>query len=114
MIYVFDLDETICTTKGINAPRHEKYKNAKPIEKTVNLIIKLYNSGNIIIINTARGMVTNNDDVDAVIEDVGEITKNWLIDNGVPFHQLCFGKPYGDVYIDDKALNVENLDDLKV
>jgi capsule biosynthesis phosphatase len=111
MIYVFDLDDTLCTTRGLPASlsRHDKYRNAVPLKSNIEKLKKLYFSDNSVIIHTARGMLTNNNDVTKVIEDIGDITKVWLDENQVPYHQLVFGKPYGDVYVDDKALNVEDF-----
>ena len=46
----FDLDNTICKTKG------NIYKKSKPINQVVKIINKLYDEGNIIKIYTARFM----------------------------------------------------------
>ena len=50
MKYVFDIDGTICTnTAG-------EYENAKPFRDRIVKINKLYDDGNVIIFQTARGM----------------------------------------------------------
>lgn len=115
MIYVFDLDETICTTKGEKfegMPRLDKYRNAQPIERVVSKLRSLYEEGHTIIIHTARGMLTHNNDVEAVKAELEELTKEWLEENEVPYEALLFGKPYAQAYIDDKALNVADIDKL--
>jgi hypothetical protein len=43
--------------------------------------------------------------VGAVIKDIGPITFKTLDDFSIPYDELIFGKPYADIYIDDKALN---------
>ena len=47
---------------------------------------------------TARGSATGKDWV--------ETTKLQLKKWGVLYDQLLFGKPAGDIYIDDKAINI--------
>ena len=42
MIFCFDIDNTICTTKG------KDYKSAKPKKNVINLINELYDSGHTI------------------------------------------------------------------
>lgn len=97
-IYVFDLDGTICSnTNG-------KYEEAKPFESRILLINKLYNEGNVIIINTARGMGTFNNQADLAKEKWEKITLNQLESWGVHFTKLFMGKPSGDLYVDDKAI----------
>ena len=56
MIYVFDLDGTLCTlTSG-------DYVDADPITKNIRKVNDLYNDGHTIIIYTARGMGRSNND----------------------------------------------------
>ena len=42
--------------------------------------------------------------VPAVIADIGEVTINQLRDFGIPYHEICFGKPYAHFYVDDLAV----------
>jgi hypothetical protein len=66
---------------------------------TVN---KLFNSGNHIIISTARGSLSG--------LDLSHLTKQQLKQWGVSYHELWFKKPYADFYIDDKAINDKNFE----
>jgi len=93
--YVFDIDGTIVTdTKG-------DYKNAKPIHDAIIKLNELYDSGNKIILMTARGMTSK--------IDYTEFTKNQMIEFGIKFHELIMNvKPNADFYIDDKAINVKD------
>ena len=89
--YVFDIDGTICTdTKG-------KYESAKPFKERINFVNELYKAGNIIKYFTARGSTTN--------IDWREVTAKQLKEWGALHHELILGKPYGDIFIDDKAFN---------
>ena len=108
MIYVFDLDNTICTP-GATHDTYNRYVLAKPIPQTIGRMRQLYAEGHTIIIHTARRMVTHNGDVDAIVADVGEVTVKWLEKHEVPYHQLVFGKPYGDYYVDDKAVRPDEI-----
>jgi hypothetical protein len=96
-IYVFDIDGTICSnTLG-------DYVKAKPIKARIDAINILYNSGNTIIFHTARGMGSSNNDSLMAIEKWREFTLSQLENWGVKYHKLYFGKPAGDIYIDDKG-----------
>lgn len=106
---VCDLDHTICIPNDKEKETFAKYGNAIPKHDVIDKIRLWKSRGAYIIIHTARRMGTHNGDINKVIEDVSEITKNWLAQNNVPYDELVFGKPFGDVYIDDKALNVEDL-----
>ena len=40
------------------------------------------------------------------------ITRDWLSRHSVPYHELIFGKPYADFYVDDKSVPLEVLESL--
>ena len=109
MIYCFDLDDTICYPNHEAKDTFEKYGKALPCTEIIKHIkyLKKLSEENQIIIYTARRMVTHDGDLEKIKEDVQEITENWLSEFEVPYDSLIFGKPYADVYIDDKALNVD-------
>ena len=85
MRYCFDIDGTIFYTNefydvvGIN----------RPLIENIN---KLYDDGNVIIIQTGRHW------------DKLEMTKQQLEKYDVSYHSLVMGKPTADVYVDDKAV----------
>ena len=101
MIYCFDLDGTLVTnTEDENGNMH--YTEAKPIPEAINRLIKLYESGHKIIIQTARGSKTKK------FAEYTKLTEDHLEKFGIPYHQLIVGyKPSADLYIDDKAINVK-------
>lgn len=109
MTYVIDLDHTLCVPNANTHDSYERYALAKPIPEMISYVRRLYRDGHTIIIHTARRMLTHKGDLEAIEADVGNITRGWLFTHGVPHHQLIFGKPYGDFYVDDKALNVKDV-----
>jgi hypothetical protein len=95
IIYV-DIDETICIT-----PESRNYSDAKPIYENINKINKLYDEGNTIVYWTSRGSRKQ--------INWYTLTKNQLNSWGVKYHELRVDKPYYDLFIDDKTINIENL-----
>ena len=96
MIYMVDIDETICIS-----PPSRNYSFAKPIVDNINAINKLYDDGHIVIYWTARGTGTG--------RDWADVTKKQFEKWGVKYHDLRFGKPVYDVFICDKAFNTESF-----
>lgn len=97
---VYDLDGTLCT---VREPDDIYYERVKPIPEMIEQLNKFHDEGYKIVIETARNMVTQNNDVGKVIKNIGEITLKWLRDNNVKYDSIKFGKEYGIIYIDDKA-----------
>jgi hypothetical protein len=54
-------------------------------------------------------MRTHHGNMGAVLADVGPVTFAQLAKYEIPYHDIHFGKPYADVYVDDLAVNA-NLD----
>jgi hypothetical protein len=89
--YCFDLDGTLCTnTEG-------EYESAVPFQGRISKVNALYEEGNNILIYTARGTVTG--------IDWRKLTEKQLSLWGVKYHELRLGKPFADVYIDDRAIS---------
>lgn len=106
---VVDIDDTICKPNHGETDSYKKYGLARPIESVIGPLRKLHENGYKIILSTARRMVTHNGDIEKIINDVGDITENWLNEHNVPYDELVFGKPYGAYYIDDKAMTPEQF-----
>lgn len=89
--FCFDLDGVICTDEN------GKYEKCKPNKMTIEGINLLYNHGNKILIDSARGSETGINWL--------QLTMKQLKDWGVLYDKLRVGvKFHADVYIDDKAL----------
>lgn len=94
MIYCFDIDGTICSnTDG-------EYEDAKPFLEIIERVNRLFDEGNTIYFYTARGATTG--------KDWSEKTKSQLQKWSVKYHQVFFGKPTADIYIDDKAMSLKD------
>lgn len=91
MIYVVDIDGTICHTIGSD------YDNSRPYTTHIEKINELHDEGHTIIYWTARGMKSG--------VDHAELTKRQLLEWGCKFTELRMQKPNYDVWIDDKAIN---------
>ncbi|MBO8162779.1 MAG: capsular biosynthesis protein [Brevibacillus sp.] len=100
MRIVIDLDGTICQLKGAG----ETYESLPAVPGAVEAVRRLKAAGHEIVIHTARNMKTHRGNVAAVVASVGQLTLDWLDRHGIPYDEVVFGKPYGDVYIDDLAL----------
>jgi capsule biosynthesis phosphatase len=97
----FDLDNTLVTYPQTSGD----YSTVQPIEPMINLARKMKSEGHIIIIHTARRMKTHAHNVGAVCRDIGKITFDTLENFKIPCDEIIFGKPYADIYIDDRAVN---------
>ena len=96
MIYYVDIDETICRYEG-----ERNYPDALPIEKNIEKINDLYDSGNTGVYWTARGTTTG--------IDWRDVTERQFSKWGVKYHELKFGKPNYDLFIDDKNIGSERF-----
>jgi len=94
--FVFDIDGVIAKIQ-----KDLDYGMSEPNEKMIQIVNKLYNYGNKIVLFTARGYVTG--------KDWSEITKDQMKRWGLKYHELKFGKPNADYYIDDKMLGLDLL-----
>ena len=91
MIYCFDLDGTLCTSSP------DDYTKALPLQERIDSVNRLFQAGYYIKIYTARGVTTNT--------DCQELTEWQLEEWDVDYDELIMGKPFADVYIDDKGVN---------
>ena len=96
MIIYVDIDETICVS-----PDDRDYAKAKPIKKNIKKINQLYDEGNTITYWTARGTGSG--------IDWRSVTEKQFDKWGVKYHDLKFGKPIYDMFIDDKNINSETF-----
>jgi CMP-N,N'-diacetyllegionaminic acid synthase len=74
------------------------YGKAEPMLANIAQLNALYDAGCEIVVYTARGSATG--------IDWAGITRAQLDGWGVRYHELRFGKPHADVYIDDRLLTL--------
>jgi capsule biosynthesis phosphatase len=102
----FDLDNTLVTPPVVE----RDYSTCQPIVKYIDFCNYLKKIGHTIIIHTARRMKTHGGNVGKVTRDIGRITFDTLDRLGIEFDEIYFGKPYADIYIDDKAIDPNFID----
>lgn len=95
MIIYVDIDETILMTQNMD------YENSQPMYDRIEKINKLYEEGNTIIYWTARGTGSG--------KDWSDVTKKQFERFKVKYHDLKFGKPIYDLFVDDKNINSEDF-----
>jgi hydroxymethylpyrimidine pyrophosphatase-like HAD family hydrolase len=93
-----DIDETICFYENKRV-----YAKAIPSYENIAKINRLFEKGNHITYYTARGSGSGIDYYD--------LTKMQLDEWGCKYHDLSTGnKPVVDMFIDDKAYRIEEID----
>ena len=101
IIYV-DIDETICHRETcIDFGTVHDYTKAQPIQENIKKINNLYDEGHTIVYWTARGSRKQ--------IDWTELTAQQLAEWGAKYHELRVDKPFYDLFIEDKALRIEEL-----
>jgi len=95
MIIYIDIDDTICIS-----PNKPDYTVSYPIHANITKANKLFDEGHTIVYWTARGTVTG--------KDWKNITEQQFKDWGVKYHEIKFGKPNYDLFIDDKNINTKD------
>jgi len=102
-----DLDGTICEL----SPNGD-YASARPVPGAREALVELKRRGAYVIIYTARRMRTHDGNLVKVCAEIGDLTRAWLREHGIPHDEVVFGKPYAHVYIDDLAHRFESWDGL--
>ncbi len=108
MRIIIDLDGTICPLKQ----EGETYDMLIPHPGAIERLNELKAAGHYLIIQTARNMATCDSNVGKVMKNIGGITLNWLEKFNVPYDEIFFGKPNGQVYIDDRALRFSDWESI--
>lgn len=85
--FVFDLDGVIAAP----VEKHTQYSECEAFLKTLYILDQLRELGHKIVIHTARW------------KEDEPVTVAWLAALEVPYDELIFEKPLGDVYVDDRA-----------
>lgn len=100
---VFDLDDTICIHKN------RDYPNAEPIIPVIEKMRKMKQDGWEIVIYSARGQVSCNGNLKEIEKKNRKVVEEWLSKHDVPCDELLFGKPLGDLYVDDKGVSLKDF-----
>ncbi len=101
MIYVFDLDHTLCDIEK-DENGNWKYFEATPYYDRIEKVNQLWEDGHTIIVETARGCNSKINHYEKTFDQL----RSW----GLKFHTLRTGVKYAaHYYIDDKAVNSEDF-----
>jgi hydroxymethylpyrimidine pyrophosphatase-like HAD family hydrolase len=88
MIIAVDLDGTLSHEKEDN---WFEYESCLPNEEHIRILNNELYPNHTIIIYTARA------------QEDEEVTKKWLEQHGVKYHELIFGKMRADLYLDENS-----------
>jgi CMP-N-acetylneuraminic acid synthetase len=94
--FAFDLDGVLATIVPDN-----DYAKAEPYGPGIELVNRLHEAGNRIVIHTARGSATGRDWTETTCDQL----QRW----GVRYDELRFGKPAADYYVDDRTISLAAL-----
>jgi hypothetical protein len=105
MRFCFDLEATLVSDMPSEQPGTPAagFENCDPIPEAVELVRQLHGAGHRIIITTSCGM--DKGGVDVAIAEMGYSVFAMLKKFAIPYHEVHFGKPHADVYIDSRSLN---------
>lgn len=98
-----DVDDTLCFAEG------RDYENARPNQPLIAKLAAMRRDGWKVILFTARGQISCQGDLPLILRTVKPILVEWLERHGVQYDDLLFGKPYADLYIDDKGMTPEDF-----
>ena len=103
MRIVIDLDDTI------SRHRNRDFEHAQPISETIEKLRELHAQGFEIVIYSSRGQNSCKGELSLIEKRNRAQVETWLHANDVPFDRLVFGKPLGDIYVDDKGISLQTF-----
>lgn len=103
MNIVIDIDGTLCDEDDPDVSKR------RPILHHIEKLNALYRQGHTIEIYTSRGMKSTNNNAAESDLKYRELTERQLVEWGVLYTRLYFGKPNADIYIDNKNVLLEDF-----
>lgn len=94
--FCFDIDGVIA-----HISPNIQYDLAQPFIENIEVVNKLYDLGNHIVLFTARGSKTGINWLEVTAQQMN----HW----GVKYHELKVGKPFADYYVDDRLIDISQL-----
>jgi len=94
--FCFDIDGVIASLVPGN-----DYSRSAPRQEIIDALNRLYDAGCRIVLHTARGSMTG--------IDWSQTTREQMERWGVRYHELLFGKPAADYYVDDRGIGLAEL-----
>ncbi|MBB4198649.1 hypothetical protein CCR94_19370 [Rhodoblastus sphagnicola] len=96
LTFVVDVDGVVASLTPSN-----DYNLCTPLTGTIEIVNRLHDQGHRIVMFTARGSATGLDWLQA--------TRDQFARWGLKYHELRFGKPAGDYYIDDRLISLGEM-----
>lgn len=103
-----DLDNTLTVS---NNRWWEREDEPEPDEEVIGFVRQAYAAGHTVMVHTARPNLSQDE---RGIIDVRSRTEQWLRENRVPYHALVMDKLSADVYIDDKSVHPDDIDEVEI
>ena len=100
---VVDIDDVI------SVHTNRDYANAVPNQDIIDKLEELHTQGFKVKLYTSRGMVSCNGDAEEAKQKNADVLIKWLRDNKVSYDEIVFGKPLGDLYVDDRCMPAEEF-----
>lgn len=100
MKVIIDLDDTLSKTED------RDYEHSQPIQSVIDKLGEMRETFNDVevVLHTARGMNSCKGDVKMAEKKNRPAIERFLQRYGIKVDRIIFGKPLGDLYIDDKAM----------
>lgn len=102
-VLVVDVDGTLCDIKAKN----DNYIDVAPEPQIVDRLRQMHADGWRIILNSSRGMNSNDGNIGLINRNVMPVMLEWLRRHEIPFDEIHLGKPWpgsNGFYVDDRAL----------
>ena len=96
LVLVVDVDGVVA-----GLVENNDYSKAEPLSGNIAQINRLHDAGHRIIMFTARGSATG--------IDWSDVTRSQFARWGLKYHDLQFGKPAADYYVDDRLLSISQM-----
>ena len=104
---VMDIDDTISFAKTYADPGI--YAEAEPNMPVIETMRKLSKEGYTFELYTSRGWISCEEDPRRAKEKYLEQIEAWMRKHEVPYSRIIFGKPFGILYVDDKAIRPDEF-----
>jgi CMP-N,N'-diacetyllegionaminic acid synthase len=98
MTVCFDIDGVLCDQTA------KDYSDAQPNIAMIQLLNRLYDRGDRIVLHTSRFMGRTRQNREEAERIGRELTESQLADWGVRYHELWMGKPRYDFVVDDRSV----------
>lgn len=110
---VVDIDGTLCPIKGPS----ESYADLVPEPRMLEKLRALHAEGWVIILDSARGMRSQDGNPGRINRNVAPALLKWLAEHDIPFDELHLAKPWPGrqgFYIDDRAVRPREFVELEL